>query len=234
MARRGGGAWRTRRPAGRSRPAAARTAGRTRPASRPAPARVLSALGATPADSATSRRSMSTNRPDSGRFDQSALAVTWNSTIRPAPRVAWVTSGVPSASVAQVCPARSARRLGQHLPVDLHLVRHGQAGERRAGAERRQPGRLAPGQRAAKLPVAAEQLHRQQRVGLADRLFGGARAGEADQQAALLHPARSARRAPAPAGSGRSARISTDSSRCSRVARSASRTSVNGVSARRR
>ena len=45
---------------------------------------------------------MSTNRPESGRSDQSALAVTWNSTMRPAPRACCVTSGVPSASCAQV------------------------------------------------------------------------------------------------------------------------------------
>ena len=48
------------------------------------------------------RLSMSTNAPDSGRFDQRVSAVTWNSTIMPLPRGCAVTSGVPSASVAQV------------------------------------------------------------------------------------------------------------------------------------
>src|SRR3984885_181964 len=67
---------------------------------------LLSEIGATPTDNATRRRSISTNRPDSGRLDQSALAVTWNSTMRPAPLVVSVTSGVPSAQVAQVCAAR--------------------------------------------------------------------------------------------------------------------------------
>ena len=50
----------------------------------------------------TMRRSMSTNAPDSGRSDQRVSAVTWNSTIMPLPRLTAVTSGVPSASVAQV------------------------------------------------------------------------------------------------------------------------------------
>ena len=48
------------------------------------------------------RLSMSTKAPDSGRSDQRVSPVTWNSTIRPLPRRAAVTSGVPSASVAQV------------------------------------------------------------------------------------------------------------------------------------
>ena len=42
------------------------------------------------------RRSISTNRPDSGRFDQSELAVTWKKISWPSPRLAAVTSGVPS------------------------------------------------------------------------------------------------------------------------------------------
>ena len=41
---------------------------------------------ATPSLSATSRRSISTNRPEIARFDQSALAVVWTSTIQPLPR----------------------------------------------------------------------------------------------------------------------------------------------------
>ncbi|MEJ0018162.1 MAG: hypothetical protein WDN25_16655 [Acetobacteraceae bacterium] len=163
---------------------------------------VLSAVGATPTDSATSRRSMSTNRPDSGRFDQSALAVTWNSTTRPAPRVVCVTSGVPSASAAQVWLARSAEGSASTWRFDLHFVGDRQPGERRAGDELRDAGRLGPGQCPAKLAVAAQQLHRHQRIDLADRLLGGARAGEADQQPALLHHLVSASRS-APAGSGR-------------------------------
>ena len=52
--------------------------------------------------SETTRLSMSTKAPDSGRFDQRVSAVTWNSTIIPLPRGCAVTSGVPSASVTQV------------------------------------------------------------------------------------------------------------------------------------
>ena len=48
------------------------------------------------------RRSISTKLPDSGRSDQRVSAVTWKSTIMPLPRFTAVTSGVPSASVAQV------------------------------------------------------------------------------------------------------------------------------------
>ena len=58
--------------------------------------------------SATMRLSMSTKVPDSGRSDQRVSAVTWNSTIMPLPRRCAVTSGVPSASVAQVRSARPA------------------------------------------------------------------------------------------------------------------------------
>ncbi len=54
------------------------------------PARVLTA----------SRSSMATNRPDRGRVDHSALAVTWNSTTCPSPMRLRVTSGVPSARAA--------------------------------------------------------------------------------------------------------------------------------------
>ena len=56
--------------------------------------------------SATMRLSMSTKAPESGRSDQRVSAVTWNSTIRPLPRRCAVTSGVPSASVAQVRSVR--------------------------------------------------------------------------------------------------------------------------------
>ena len=62
---------------------------------------------ATPAASRLSRPSISTNRPDKGRFDQSAFAVTWNSTTRPAPSRRAVTTGVPSVSVAQLRRDRS-------------------------------------------------------------------------------------------------------------------------------
>ena len=47
------------------------------------------------------RRIISTKRPDNGRLDQSELAVTWNSTIWPSPRLVAVTNGVPSLSRAR-------------------------------------------------------------------------------------------------------------------------------------
>ena len=53
------------------------------------------------------RLSMSTKVPESGRFDQRVSAVTWNKTMSPLPRRTAVTSGVPSASVAQVRSPRS-------------------------------------------------------------------------------------------------------------------------------
>src|SRR5690606_36085187 len=46
------------------------------------------------------RRSISTNSPESGRLDQSELAVTWNSTSWLSPSALAVTRGVPSASLA--------------------------------------------------------------------------------------------------------------------------------------
>ena len=115
-----------------------------------------------PAESATRRRIMSGNRPESGRLDQSALAVTWNSTTRPDPRGASVTSGVPSASRAQVWVASCAEGSASTWRLTRDLVRHGQAGEGRGGGERRQLGRLAPGQRAAQLTVLGEQPFGQQ------------------------------------------------------------------------
>jgi hypothetical protein len=81
-----------------------------------------------------------------------------------------------------------SRRFREHLAVDLHLLRNGQASERRAGAELRHARRLRPGQRPAELTVTPQQLDRHQRIRLADRLLGGARACEADQQPAMLHP----------------------------------------------
>ena len=72
----------------------------------------------------TIRRSMSTNRPESGRFDQVVSAVTWKSTIRPSPRLSAVTIGVPSASAAQVLRVQVAVGLGEDLAADADLGRH--------------------------------------------------------------------------------------------------------------
>ena len=67
----------------------------------------VSATAVVPA-SATTRLSMSTNVPDSGKSDQRVSPVTWNRMISPLPRRAAVTSGVPSASVAQVFSLNAA------------------------------------------------------------------------------------------------------------------------------
>src|SRR3546814_2653035 len=81
---------------------------------RPKPSRLdsggigFSDVPPTPWLSATTRRSIPTNRPLSGRLVQSALAVVWTSTSQPPPRRSAVTIGVPSASRAQVfLPRRS-------------------------------------------------------------------------------------------------------------------------------
>ena len=80
------------------KPSSTRVGGSTSRAARvPAP----SAVAIEPAK-VTIRLSISTNVPDSGRSDQRVSAVTWNRTTRPLPRRWAVTSGVPSASVAQV------------------------------------------------------------------------------------------------------------------------------------
>ena len=209
-----------------------RTAGRTRPASRRAPAWRCPAAVATPTDSSTSRRSMSTNRPDSGRLDQSALAVTWNSTTRPAPFGISVTSGVPSSSAAQVRAGQIGGGFGEDLAVDLDFIGDLQAGERRGWREGRQTGRLAPGHRAAQLAVAGEQSHRQQRCrcrwSAASAVRGPAK--RISSPPLRTQPSRASRSGPA--CSGRSARIRTEMSRFSSVAASPSRSSVNGSSAR--
>ena len=131
------------------------------------------------------RRSISTNRPDSGRFDQSELAVTWKKITWPSPRLAAVTSGVPSLRRAHTFTSGpSAGRIGQHLLVDQHLGRHGQAGKQAVVAERRERLRRRPGQRAAERAPAEAQRHGQQIVAA----LLEPRAGEAHEHAALLHP----------------------------------------------
>ena len=214
MARRDRRAWRTRRPADRSPPAAACDS-RPNPSSVSAGASTV-AVGAvaTPADSATSRRSMSTNRPDSGRFDQSALAVTWNSTIRPAPARRLRHQ---RRAVGQRGPGMGGEvgALARPAPGGSPAPPPARPGRRTASdGERREPGRLgsrtsrrqAGGRRPAGGPAAAVSVSS---IGC----LGGARAGEADQQPALAPPSSVSASAPRPAGSGRSARISTEISR---------------------
>src|SRR5207248_3082713 len=94
---------------------------------------------ATPADKSTSRRSMSTNSPDSGRFDQSALPVTPNRTTRPAPCGADVTSGVPSASEAQVRNASWAEGSASTCRVTSTSAGTGKALKGESGGNRANP-----------------------------------------------------------------------------------------------
>ena len=70
------------------------------------PASVSGAIAMPPALK-VSRSSICTNSPESGRLDQSALAVTWKSTTRPSPSPVPVTSGVPSSRLASTRPGRS-------------------------------------------------------------------------------------------------------------------------------
>ena len=107
-------------------------------------------------------RSISTNRPESGRFDQSALAVTWNSTTSPCP----AARGDQRRAVLRASPrsasARSAIGLGQHLAGDRHIRGIArQAGEGAVLGERRERLRRLPGQRAAERAAAGAQPHRQ-------------------------------------------------------------------------
>ena len=132
----------------------------------------------------TMRRSMSTKLPDSGRSDQRVSAVTWNSTIIPLPRLAAVTSGVPSASVAQVRSARPASGSASTWRVTLTSFGTGMlpnGPSLREGGERL---RLVPAQAAAERAAAAAKLHRHEIVVGA----GEARAGETHQHAAVLDP----------------------------------------------
>ena len=108
---------------------------------------------------------MSTNNPEIGRLDQVVSAVTWNSTTRPLPRAAAVTSGVPSDSCAQVLAGQARLGLGQHLPGHGDFLGHVQAGEGARRVEGRQRLGLFPRQRAAQHPAAPAQRHRHQIVG---------------------------------------------------------------------
>ena len=137
-----------------------------------------------------SRSSICTKRPESGRLDQSALAVTWKSTTRPSPSSRPVTSGVPSSRLASTRPGRS----GSGCAITW-LEMSTSCGTARpanglASGNGLQPPRRAPGHRPADRPAAGAQPHRQQRVllELADAGLREPRAGEADEQPALLDP----------------------------------------------
>ena len=74
--------------------------------------------------------------------------------------------------------------LGQHLPADRDILRHGKARERTVGGERGEMLRFLPGQAAAERAAAAAQLDRHQIV----VALRQTRAGKAHQDAALVDP----------------------------------------------
>ena len=157
------------------------TAVRTRPMSRPAPARVAWLGVATPADSATSRRSISTNRPDSGRLDQSALAVTWNSTNAAG---AMRRLGDQRRAIGQRRPGMGARSaLGSASTWRVIFTSAArQAGEGRAGGNGASAGRLGSrtsrrrtaGRRPAAAPASAGRYRRSAARPCAGRQSGSA------------------------------------------------------------
>ena len=129
------------------------------------------------------RRSMSTKRPESGRFDQVVSAVTWKRTMSPSPRLSAVTIGVPSTSEAQVLPGEVAVGLGQDLATDADLGRDGKAEERAFPGEGRERARRVPGERAAEAAPAPAQAHGDEIVAAGGR---EPRSGKAQEEAAAL------------------------------------------------
>ena len=100
---------------------------------------------------------MSTNSPESGRFDQVVSAVTWKRTISPLPRRAAVTSGVPSASRAQVFSASPGSGSASTCLETVDFVRRSESEEGAARLERGDMLRRLPGERAAERATAAPQ-----------------------------------------------------------------------------
>ena len=127
---------------------------------------------------------MSTNAPDSGRFDQRVSALTWNSTIMPLPRGCAVTSGVPSASVAQVRSVSVAS--GSASTWRLTVTSFG-TGMLKNGLSRENAASCCGWSQLSAPPSARpprRSLHRNEVV-----VAGGEpRAGEAHQHAAVLDP----------------------------------------------
>ena len=180
-----------------------------------------------------SRSSICTKRPESGRLDQSALAVTWKRTTRPSPSWRPVTSGVPSSRLASTRPGRSGSGCAITWLEMSTSCGTGEAGEGARLREGLQPPRRAPGHRAADRAAAGAQPHRQQRIllELADAGLRQPRAGEADEQAALLDPGLELRRARRRRGCRRRRGSSTSGAAFSISASGASITSAKGSSA---
>ena len=133
---------------------------------------------------------MSTNRPESGRLDQSGVAGGAEQHDAAAPAGGGGHERRPVGERGPGVGGDVGRRFGEDLAADLHLLGDREAGERRAGGERGERGGLAPGKGAAELAVAGEQANGEQ--GIVVRGIGAgighARTGEADEEAALLDP----------------------------------------------
>ena len=96
-------------------------------------------------------------------------------------------AGYQRRSILQRGPAFRCQhrvRLGEHLPVDGDILRHGETGKRSVGRERSEVLRLFPGEAAAQDASAAAQLHRHQVI-IGLRQTG---AGKTHQHPALLDP----------------------------------------------
>ena len=182
------------------------------------------------------RLSMSTKLPESGRSDQRVSAVTWNSTITPLPRLAAVTSGVPSASVAQVRSARPAS--GSASTWRVTVTSFGTAMP--PNGLSREKAASCCGWSQLRLPPSVRPPRRSFTGTRSSSAAGEARAGEAHQHAAVLDPVGEplARLAGdiADVGEDDHRHVLVDEARDRFGGRraSASRTSANGLSARDR
>jgi hypothetical protein len=172
---------------------------------------------------------MSTNSPESGRSDQSAFAVTWNSTIRPPPLFSNVTSGVPSDSRAQ---DRSARRGTGSASTCVVTVTSG------GGVS---PAKGDPSTKGASVcgrsqDSAAPSCRSPARSGTGMRASARSAVRGPAKRRSIPPPAtkRVTASTSGPSTSGRSASTSTASRRASRASSVPRRTSAVGLSARSR
>ena len=182
---------------------------------------------ATPPESATSRRSICTKRPESGSSDHSALAVTWNSTTRPWPRASPVTSGVPSASRAQMRGASCAE--GSASTWRVTVTSFGTA--RPAKGEPSGKGARRCGCSQDSAPPSWRSAR--SRTGSSGSGFS-ARRGPAKRSSSPPASTKRVTAASSAPSSGRSARISTESGRASSADASPRRSSAKGDRARSR
>ena len=137
-------------------------------------------------DSWTMRRSISTKLPEIGRLDHVASGVMWNSTSVPLSRLAPVTSGVPSARLAQVRSTMSEVGSASTCRVTVTSLGGARSAKGPVFGKFGDGLRRGPGQRAAHRALAKAQANRKQLLVIAGR--GETRSREADQRAAVLEP----------------------------------------------